>query len=153
MSKNLEATIRLGLNPDYHGLAGNVWREKTVDYLTTAYGEGYLTPEQHSERTSLALIATTADDLREIVRDLPTEISVTETTAGHHLKLPLSIHIARFVFAGLASSIITMGLTGTLSRLCEGGTDGGMFLLAFATFIFGITTVVSFAAEIKSEEE
>jgi hypothetical protein len=53
--------------------ASDAEREKTITLLSDATAEGYLTPDEFDERTSVALTARTMGDLTGLLSDLPPE--------------------------------------------------------------------------------
>jgi len=59
------------VQPNINMLAASADRERTVDVLKAAYGEGRLTKEEFDARSSRVLAARTYADLAAIVADLP----------------------------------------------------------------------------------
>jgi Domain of unknown function (DUF1707)/2TM domain len=53
--------------------ASDAEREETITLLSDATAEGYLTPDEFDERTSVALTARTRGDLIGLLSDLPPE--------------------------------------------------------------------------------
>lgn len=61
------------VQPWQHGMrAAQADRDRTVDVLRAAYGEGRLDAEEHERRTQYALEAKTYGELSQLIADLPT---------------------------------------------------------------------------------
>jgi DUF1707 SHOCT-like domain len=58
---------------DPRPLASDAVRDRTADLLNTAFAEGRLTPDEHSERVGTAYAARTWQQLRRLTEDLPAQ--------------------------------------------------------------------------------
>lgn len=127
-------------------LVGDAQREAVADYLQVAYGEGYLTSEDHDDRTHKALRARTHADLSATVDNLPAHIS--RQVAGDPeipvrekepaLQPPVGIRVARCLFIAFAVACICMWAVGG-----DSGNTPGDCAAAVLGVIAGISGLAS----------
>ncbi len=72
-SRNRNVDERGSWPTDPQRRASDAEREETITLLSDATAEGYLTPDEFDERTSVALTARTMGDLIGLLSDLPPE--------------------------------------------------------------------------------
>jgi hypothetical protein len=109
-------TTQYPLNPEYRGLVGNDTRDEAVAYLTLAYGEGYLTAEQHDSRTRQGLQARNDEDIRSALANLPDQITRTVDGRAPRLQTPGWLRAVRCLFIASATACVTLWGMGALDN-------------------------------------
>jgi hypothetical protein len=128
-------TTKYPLNPEYRGLVGNDTRDSAVAYLTLAYGEGYLTAEQHDSKISRALEARTASDIRSALDGLPDQIARTVDGRAPRLQIPGWLRAIRCLFIASATACVTLWGMGALDNPNSGGAAALTLTSVFASVL------------------
>jgi len=143
-------TLPYGTAP--YGPPGQPWmraatadRDRVIDLLTAAYGEGRLTKDEFDERSARALAGKTYADLAQVVGDLPggAPVAVQPYRGGYYQPpRPTSgLAVASLVCAVLGMSIPAV-ICGHLARthIRETGESGDG--LAIAGLVLGYLGIV-----------
>jgi hypothetical protein len=123
--------------------AADADRDRAVEHLNTAYGEGRLSKDEYDNRVGVALSARTYADLDRVTADLPTpKVTVPAPVAETNgfAIASLACGLAQFMFGPLATiPAIVFGhmARGQIRRTGEQGAG-----LALAGLILGWSAVV-----------
>jgi uncharacterized protein DUF4190/uncharacterized protein DUF1707 len=134
-----------------YGPPGQPWmraatadRDRVIDLLTAAYGEGRLTKDEFDERSERALAGKTYADLSSVVADLPggSPVAVQPYRAGYYPPRPTSgLAIASLVCAILSLSIPAV-ICGHMARTRIRETGEGGDGLAIAGLVLGYLGII-----------
>jgi hypothetical protein len=133
--------------------AADADRDRVVELLNTAYGEGRLSQDEYDDRVGNALVARTYADLDLITADLPVvrEPVVTPVAGTNGFAMAsLACGLAQFVFGPLATvPAIVFGhmARGQIKRTGEQGAGLALagLVLGWGAVILGIFFVVGIA--------
>ena len=135
-----------------YGPPGQPWmraatadRDRVIDLLTAAYGEGRLTKDEFDERTARALAGKTYADLSSVVADLPggSPVAVQPYRAGYY---PPPRPTSGLAIASLVCAIVGFSLPAVIcghvarTRIRETGEGGDG--LAVAGLVLGYLGII-----------
>ena len=138
--------------------AADADRDRVVEVLNAAYGEGRLSKDEYDDRVGAALAARTYGDLDQLTADLPVarEPAVTPmaTTNGYAIA-SLACGLAQFVFGPLATvPAIVLGHMARSQIKRTGEQGAGLALaglvLGWAAVILAVFFVVGVAVAFNS---
>ena len=138
--------------------AADADRDRVVEFLNTAYGEGRLSKDEYDDRVGVALAARTYGDLGQLTADLPVarEPAVTPVARTNGFAMAsLACGLAQFVFGPLATvPAIMFGhvARGQIKRTGEQGAGLALagLILGWAAVLLGIFFVVGIAVAFSS---
>jgi hypothetical protein len=134
------------LTSKWDGLVGHAAREETVSFLTAAYGEGYLTAEQHDTRTAQALTAQTVYDLRCAVAELPSPLRTAGSREMQLHPVPPAVRWLRYAATACATACICMWAVAGTNGNCTNGNCPAACAAAITGFFAVLLFLVSVAA-------
>jgi hypothetical protein len=138
--------------------AADADRDRVVEFLNTAYGEGRLSKDEYDDRVGAALTARTYGDLDQLTADLPVarEPVVTPVARTNGFAMAsLACGLAQFVFGPLATiPAIILGhvARGQIKRTGEQGAGLALagLILGWAAVILTVFFVVGIAVAFSS---
>ena len=136
--------------------AADTDRDRVVELLTTAYGEGRLTKDEYDERLDSALAARTYTDLDQLVADLPVGSAAVLPAPARPVQVArtnglavasLACGVAQFAFGPLATiPAIVLGHMARSQIRRTGEQGAGLALaglaLGWAAVIVGVMVIL-----------